>query len=179
MPKKELPPVAPRRIRIAKERGLQNVDIIAITCREAGVPFPVACALFQKESGGRNVYGNDAGGMLSGYKVPVNRENYLAFRYMVVEKGHTSNGVGPSQITYAGSLVAGKRNGGFFREMELQGLKPWDVHDNMLFGLRLLKKYRQETGNWVRAGTKYNGATSYGLDLQKKIKEWRAAFKPA
>ena len=171
-------PVSPTRIQIAKEAGLQNVDTIALTCREARVPFPVACALFQKESGGRNVYGNDRGGTLSGYPYEVTVDNYRVFRWLVVTNGHVSNGVGPVQITYAGALKNGRRDGGFFKQMEDQDLKPWDVHDNMLFGLQLLRRHYLATGSWRAAGERYNGAAAYGEDLLKRISEWQARFRP-
>lgn len=159
----------------AESRGLANVDHIAVACREAGVPFYVACALFTKESGGRNVYGHDAGGALSGFPNNVTRDNFLVFRWLVIEKGALSNGVGPSQITYAGSLKNGRRDGGYFREMESQGLDPWDVHDNMLKGLMILKGHYLRSGkSWRAAGTAYNGRTEYGIDLEKRIADWKS-----
>lgn len=166
-------PVPLWKIARAKTRGLVNVEQMAIACREAGVPFAVACALFSKESSGRNVYGHDPGGALSGFELPVNQHNFAVFRWMVIEHGHQSNGVGPSQITYAGRLVAGKRDGGYFRKMEADGLKPWDVHDNMLAGLRILKGHRDRLHSWRAAGTAYNGSEEYGIDLEKRIADWR------
>lgn len=170
-------PVAAWRIAKAEERGLVNVDQIALACREAGVPFYVACALFEKESGGRNVYGHDVGGALSGFPLEVNRDNFAVFRWLVVEKGALSNGVGPSQITYAGSLHGSRRDGGYFRVMESDGLKPWDVHDNMLFGLQILRGHKDRTGTWRAAGTAYNGRESYGVDLEHRIEDWRKLLK--
>ncbi len=158
-----LPPVTQRRIDIAKKFGLSNVDTIARACRDAGVPFYVACALFEKESGGRNVYGNDKGGALSGFPGAVNYGSYAVFKWLVFEKGQTSNGVGPAQITYKG----------FFTDMEKQKLKPYVVYDNMLYGLKLLNSHYLAGGkSWRVAGAKYNGADTYGADLDKKIREW-------
>lgn len=156
-------PVTPKRIAIAKQAGLWNVDAAAVACREAGLPFFAACALLEKESGGRNVYGNDKGGVLSGFPLQVNADNFAAFRWEVVDRGRTSNGVGPCQITYRG----------FFHEMEKRGLKPYDVHDNMLFGFDLLRRHYEAGGSWVAAGTAYNGARTYGIDLDKKVGEWK------
>lgn len=166
-------PVSQRRIEIAKQFGLQNVESLALASRAAGVPFAVACALIEKESKGRNVYGHDVGGALSGFPGEVNRDNFAVFRWLVIDQGYTSNGVGPCQITYAGSLKGGKRDGGFFREMEAQRLKPYDVFDNMFFGLSKLKGYHVGSGSWETAGTRYNGASSYGKDLVVKIGQWR------
>lgn len=166
-------PIPDWKISRAEDLGLANVDKIALACREAGVPFYVACALFEKESGGRNVYGHDVGGALSGFPLEVNEHNFAVFRWLVVVKGQISNGVGPSQITYAGSLKGGKRDGGYFREMEAAGLDPWDVHDNMLKGLQILRGHFAHSSSWRDAGTAYNGHSSYGIDLEKRIAGWR------
>jgi len=155
-------PVTPARVAIAA-KSLQNADIAAIACREAGLPFFAACALLEKESGGKNVYGHDKGGALAGFPGVVNAGNFEVFRWLVFDKGQTSNGVGPCQITFKG----------FFVDMESQGLKPWSPHDNMLYGFRLLKRHYDAGGSWVAAGTAYNGARSYGVDLDRKVTEWK------
>lgn len=155
--------VTQKRIDIATHFGLANADIIATACRESGVPFFVACALFEKESMGRNVYGHDKGGALSGFPHVVNYQNWLVFRWLVIDHGQTSNGVGPSQITWSG----------YFTDMERKGLRPWVVHDNMLYGLQILKAHYDHYKSWEKAGTAYNGSTAYGADLAKKIGEWK------
>lgn len=171
-------PVSLRRRLIARKYGLKNVWWIAKACREADVPFYVACALFEKESGGRNVYGHDVGGALSGFEKPVNRYNWEVFRWLVLDQGHTSNGVGPAQITYAGPKRSnGTRDGGFFRQMEAEGLRPWVAYDNMLFGLRLLAAHKDAEGSWTAAGRRYNGAEAYGVDLDRKIQVWKQRFE--
>ncbi len=159
-----LEPVTQARIDIATAYGLTNVETIAAVCRDVGIPFFAACALFEKESGGRNVYGNDAGGALSGFPKLVTEDNYAVFEWLVFTKGMWSNGVGPSQLTYKG----------FLTDMKAKGLRPWDVAENMTYGLTLLWGYRQTTGSWMDAGRLYNGATEYGVDLDAKVKQWRA-----
>lgn len=166
-------PVSQARIEIATDTlRLDNADVMAVACREAKIPFYVACALFLKESKGKNVWGRSDGSeaTFSGYPGPVTKGGYEIFRWLVIENGWTSNGVGPGQITYAGSLKNGKRDGGYFRLMEEQGLKPWDVHDNMLFSLTVLNNhYIANESSWVTAGRLYNGALAYGQDLAKRI----------
>ena len=137
-------PVTPERVAIAEHAGLANVATAAVACRDAGLPFWAACALLEKESGGRNVYGHDQGGVHSlpnGRALEVTPVNYHDFIIKVMN-GATSNGVGPCQITYAGTLVrctgGNGRNGGYFRLMAEAGLLPWRVYDNMLFGFRNL-----------------------------------------
>jgi hypothetical protein len=163
-------PVAPERIVIAQDFGLKNVDYIAIACREAGVPFPVACALFEKESKGINQWGNDEDGFFR--ELPpeflVTKSTFEVFEYYVMELGRKSNGVGPAQITWKG----------FFPDMRKRGLWPWNVHDNMLYGLELLHLYKAKLGaTWETAGTAYNGQKSYGIDLAEKVNEWRERLR--
>lgn len=174
----DIKPVTEERIRIAKQFGLVNVESAALSCRRAGLPFWAACALLQKESMGRNVYGNDVGGALAGFPGTVNRDNFAVFRWMVIDKGMTSNGVGPCQITYAGARRQdGTRDGGFFRQMAERNLMPFFVEHNMLFGFELLKDYHEDGKSWFAAGVRYNGADQYGEDLVEKINEWRDRLK--
>lgn len=162
--------VTPERIAIAKEFGLKNVETAAKVATEVGLPFWAACTLLQKESGGRNVYGHDSGGVRPA-EVP-NARNFFDFLVQVMN-GKTSNGVGPTQITYAGSLKDGHRDGGYFRLMAEQGLLPWRVEDNMRFGFTLLRDHKKRTGNWTGAATAYNGGADYGRDFVVKANEWR------
>jgi hypothetical protein len=174
------PPVSDVRRRVAEEYGLHNVNLIALACREADIPFAAACALFEQESGGRNVYGHDEGGTFADYPGEVNKGNWEVFRWLVIDRGAPSNGVGPAQITYAGSRKAdGTRSGGFFTQMEAEGLRPYAAYDNMRFGLRLLRKYWAEEGTWEGAGRRYNGASGYGFDLADKVKAWSQRFRDA
>lgn len=164
------PPVTARRIKIAQDFGLGNVEAAAVACRKVGLPFFVACALLEKESGGRNVYGHDAGGALSGFPGRVTRGNFEVFEWLVFDQGQTSNGVGPAQITYKG----------YFSDMEEQGLRPWIPHDNMLFGFRLVKGNFDRHSSWATAGAIYNGgprpnstALAYGRDFAAKVEQWK------
>jgi len=169
-------PVAKWRVEAAKKAGIQNAELAARACRKAGLPFWVACALLEKESHGRNVFGHDQGG--AGWPgQPVTKERFQQF-YREVLNGATSNGVGPCQITWAGSLIQGKRDGGYFREMLEMGLDPWDPEENMVFGFALLRKhYNALDDSWRAAGTAYNGRASYGADFLAKAKEWKARLK--
>lgn len=159
-------PVNPKFIQIATQNGIHNADVAAVACREAGLPFFAACALLEKESHGLNVYGNDTGGFMAGFPDPVNYGNWRVFRWHVIDHGYTSNGVGPCQLTYKG----------FFLDMEKKGLKPWRLRDNMFYGFRLLAGYHRQHGDWLGAGEEYNGARSYGQDLQHKVHQWRKRF---
>ncbi len=157
-----------QKIALAREHGLKNVGAMFKASRDVGVPFAIACALFEKESHGRNVYGGHDGGgaTMSGFPHPVNKGNFQVFWWLVNYHGKQSNGVGPSQITYRGLI----------EQMLDMKLKPWNVYDNMWFGLHLLKMYKQQTGSWSLAGKEYNGSASYGNDLAAKIRQWQERF---
>lgn len=150
-------------IDIATAHGLQNAALAALAAATVGLPFHAACALLEKESGGKNVWGADRGGTFSRLPGDVTEELYRAFRWEVITRGRQSNGVGPCQLTYRG----------FFLEMEKQGLKPWVPGDNMLYGFRLLAGYYRASKSWRTAGRKYNGSLTYGRDLAKKVDAWK------
>lgn len=169
------------KVEIATRYGLVNVDALVRAKHRVGIPFRAACALMQMESMGKNIYGHDAGGVFNvpGEKI-VTEANFKDFHHRVVDLGEISNGVGPCQITYAGvHLANGSRDGGFFREMEAQHLKPWVPEDNMVFGLRLIWSSYQHNGHsWEKAGTAYNGAASYGRLFEERVHEWYHRLNP-
>lgn len=153
---------------VAENFGLVNVDQIWEQSAAVGLPFYIACAIMQKESGGRNTYGNDDGGALSGFPFAPNRSNYRVFRWLVFNQGQKSNGVGPAQITFKG----------YFLEMEQEGMRPWNIADNMRFGFRTFKGHLDGArGDIVKAGTSYNGSVTYGEDLAKKAAEWKSRIQ--
>jgi hypothetical protein len=159
-------PVSPKQVEIAK-RHLVNVPQAAAAADATKLPFSLLCAVLDKESDGRNVYGHDAGGALSGYPEDVDESNWRVFWWLVNVKKQASNGVGPMQITYPG----------FFPVMLKAGLKPWLPADNMLFGARLLRDYLTAAEGTIeerikQVGTRYNGASAYGTDLWQVWKVW-------
>jgi hypothetical protein len=149
-----------------------EVDLIAQCCNETGARFYIALAMLEKETGTcRNVYGHDAGGALSGFPRLVNEGNFQVFYWLVFTKGQASNGVGPSQLTFKG----------FFTDMQAKGLKPWDMHDNIAYGIKLIQDYYRagrDQGKSVAeslryAGTKYNGASAYGDSFLAIALKWK------
>ena len=165
--------VTAEQIEIAKSHGMQNVELIAQCCNETGGRFYIAVAMLEKETGTcRNVYGHDVGGALSGFPKPVTKDNYEVFKWLVFTKGQQSNGVGPSQLTFKG----------FFTDMESKGLKPYDMHDNIAYGVKLIQQYYRDGRNQGKsvndalryAGTKYNGSTAYGDSYVTIALKWKA-----
>lgn len=144
-------PVTEERIAKAREYGLHNAEVAAKVCREVGVSYARACALFWVESRGENVWGNDVGGFLSGFVWPVNIHNFRTFDWAMKQDwlDVKSNGCGPSQITYYP----------YFAMMAEERLRPWIPYDNMLFGLRLLNTSRLRYGGWRNGAAHYNGGT--------------------
>jgi hypothetical protein len=110
----------------ADEGTMVNIDVLAHWCDQAGFPFFLGLAILQKESGGKNVYGHDVGGALSGYPDPPDENNFRVFRWMIDVAKQASNGVGPMQITYKG----------YFPLMDKLGLKPWIPYDNIRYGIQ-------------------------------------------
>lgn len=160
---------------------LENADAIAAAARRADVPLPVAAALAQLESGGRNVFGHDAGGVHAaprGTDVPVTRELFEELEARVAA-GETSNGVGPAQITWPPYFARARR----------RGLRLWEPEDNMAFGLEILRGHLgcdltedgiARAGTLYNAGTLQGGVTDYGRRLARASRDWaRRLGEPA
>ena len=166
----------PTPAQILEAGGLVNVDALIAAAEAVGVPLWVAAAVMEKETHGRNVYGNDAGGTFATPGAPdleVTETNYAEFYELVVVQKQRSNGVGPFQITYPG----------YFPQAKEQGLRLWEPVDNITFGLRLIARNLNGdhgTESIERAGTLYNagnltnGITAYGRDLAAKAALWLA-----
>lgn len=163
--------------RVLSSHGLSNVDVIVQAAGQADVPIWIAAALIEKESGGRNVYGNDRGGVYwTGDRARpdpniVTPQNYARFEERVLA-GETSNGVGPAQITWPG----------FIRDAKDRGIRLWDPLDNIRYGLTLIAGYLGglTTAEAVEAaGLRYNGAPEYGADLATRAQQWRARIEGA
>lgn len=154
--------VTAEQIAAAEESGLTNVAALAAACDHYGFPFHLACTILDKETRGANIYGHDKGGAFTvfGKNIDVTEANYREFRRLV-DAGHTSNGVGPMQLTWRG----------FFPEMEKQGLKPWVPAENILYGVGLLAGYLKKSDFWHTAKS-YNGGASYADDAVKRAVKW-------
>src|SRR5215216_1609039 len=113
-------------------RYLFNAATAWRVSQDTDTPYWIMCALLEKESMGKNIYGHDVGGYFSAPgEHPVTEANFREFYQKVVIEGRRSNGVGPMQITWPG----------FFVQMKEQGLAAWKPYDNMVFGSRLFMGY--------------------------------------
>ena len=165
--------------------GLANAALIVEAADKAGMPLEIVAALIQKESGGRNVYGHDAGGTFStrdgpvtiggvvylrGSNIEVTPSNFAEFLRRV-RAGEKSNGVGPAQITYRG----------YFTDPRYRDYPYADPAANIRFGATLLADTLNGDFSDAavrRAGAIYNGGASnpnwaYGDDLVAKTRLWR------
>lgn len=153
---------------IMRAHGLVNCKAIILAANKVGLPLPQACALMSMESSGQNIYGHDGGGAMSvpGKNILVTEANYRTFRHLVIDLHHTSNGVGPSQITWSG----------YFPDMESKGLHPWLPYDNMRYGFGILKGNHDHMGSWQNAAARYNGsgpaAVTYGRLYMDRLAMW-------
>lgn len=157
--------VTTAQIAAAQAHGLVNVDALASACDRHRVPFYLACTILDKETDGRNIFGHDRGGAFCdphGKDIEVTRARYRKFRALL-RAGHTSNGVGPMQITWSG----------FFPDMESQGLEPWVAGDNIAYGVSILARTWAATQSVARTAKAYNGGDAYAQDAVRLAKTWR------
>lgn len=166
---------------------LYNVPALVAAAKRAGVPLYLAAALIREESSGKNIYGNDEGGIYgtdentpASYTKWVTEANYKTFlSRLLYDDGSlrpnvTSNGVGPAQITYWA----------FHRDARNEGLNLANPEDNMFFGLRLFATYLggdYSESSVKLAATRYNAGptvtspNAYG----NKVWDWAVRYKAA
>lgn len=152
--------------------GFQNADALVRAANDTGLPLGIAAALVAKESMGANVYGHDTGGALSGAGA-VTQDNFTNQFLPLIRAGHTSNGVGPTQITYPGYFT------------QNPNLAWWDPYTNMVFGFQLMKGYlngKYGDDALIAAGSAYNsgtatGALDYGRTFDQLATTWTARLE--
>lgn len=152
---------------ILRRKGVPNAEAILAAAATSGLPVGVAVGLAIKESNGANVYGHDAGGACYG-RGEVTKENFLNEFLPAVMAGHTSNGVGPVQITYPGYFTQNPH------------LAWWDPAVSCLFGFGIMMGYLGGDYSYdslVAAGSKYNSgypdrAIQYGRIFAQLANEW-------
>lgn len=166
---------------------LHSAAALVAAAKRASTPLYLAAALIRQESSGKNIYGNDWGGIYgtdantpASYEKWVTEANYKTFLSLLLREDGTlrpnvtSNGVGPAQITYWA----------FHRDARAEGLNLADPEDNMFFGLRLFAEalggdYSETSVK--RAATQYNTGSgvgapnAYGL----AVWDWAVRYKAA
>lgn len=170
-----------KQIRAARSNGILRPVLTARAATVAGIPYYVACAFLEQESGGgANVYGHDVD--VVGYPRPfwghgeVTEENYEAYKRerdlgiredRFSELGRRSQGVGPMQLTFYGFQDEADAAGGC-----------WDPYTNMLVAFRLIRRYYlqaggAETTRWWTVARRYNGKESYADQMASRFRKWK------
>lgn len=161
---------------ILAANGLANADAIVAAASRASTPLPVAAALAEIESNGKNVFGNDEGGAhATTPRTEVTPERVWFLRGWVAAGG-TSNGIGPAQITWPP----------LFERADREGLDLADPEDNLVLGFEVLGEHlAARSGNLEEAGTLYNagnlraGVNSYGKKFAALVAVWSGRLNPA
>jgi hypothetical protein len=135
---------------------------IAFAARKFRIPYAVAYALFEQESGYKVIYGHDAGGLLPGQRVT--KSNYAWFRSRVVaSEGRGANGVGLGQVTYWTYI------------RDHPGL--WKPRVQVYLSLEILAGYLRGFSQFTALGA-YNGGPSnpnedYAHEVETKVRAIR------
>lgn len=149
---------------ILTTNGLKNAAAIVAAAHEKNTPLHIAAAFVEQESGGANVYGHDAGGLFPGEAVT--QANFNTFVAKVVRDGHTSNGVGPLQITYPG----------YFTDAKAKGYQLWTPLDNLRYGLTIINSLLaghtlNQAAQLYNSGSAH-GAPRYGASIEARAAKW-------
>jgi hypothetical protein len=163
------------RLAIALENGgLQNAAVIVQASALERLGLSYCCAMIENESGGRNIFGADpAGDALprEWYDTPVTHEKFEVF-WANVQRGMTSNGVGPAQLTSPSLISAANARGG-----------TWIPLHNMTEGFAFLKSLFEQHDGPLGGFTAYNGsgpaAEAYGQRAVALAEQWQARINTA
>jgi hypothetical protein len=143
--------------------GIVRAAEVVKLAKAAGLPLAAAATLLEKESGGgHNVFGHDrvetGGNYVKGGEVT--KEAYK--RYKANRARFGCQGVGPTQLTFAGFQDRADARGGCY---------DWSV--NCAVGFDILAQ-GIKAGGFHEGFRAYNGAESYADDAMKKLAVWRS-----
>jgi len=160
-----LTPRGIRCARIAKKHGMHNPYVAADEANRAKLPYYIAYALMEQETGnGANIFGHDPTIFVGAGAVT--KDKYLAYKR---QRGHTHmQGVGPVQLTWWATQDAADRLGGC-----------WRPRFNLRIGFQTLAALIRANG--THEGMKrYNGsgpaAEAYAKSLAAKAAKWKSRF---
>lgn len=138
---------------------------ILAACKTARLPLSYALATVEKESGFRNVFGNDPTNSIprSWKGTRVTRSKYLVYR-VNRRRGKGMQGIGPTQLTWYEFQDQADKIGGCY--------KPYA---NLVVGFRLMKNLIAQHGKQGGA-QRFNGAGTaaeeYGRDWVRRQENW-------
>jgi hypothetical protein len=162
------------RAQVKLERLPHPADVTAAGvvahAKAMGLLWRDAFALLEGESGFRNVFGHDHGGLFPGQRV-----TRKLVREMIaqVREGHISNGVGVTQLTSLGFILAAERAGGAHHAAV-----------QSLIGFQLLRRLQQQFGrrdgfaayNGGAGGRKDAGPQAYAEAMMRRADHWVRVF---
>lgn len=153
-----------RMVRIMRDHGIRNPQVVYEEAVRTHLPLPLACALLDQESGGgSNVFGHDPT-ICVGWG-SVTWLKYVAYKTRRRRSGNRlMQGVGPCQLTWYSTQDEADREGGC-----------WRPRFNMRVGFRHLYYNVRHYG--MRAGiAAYNGsgaaAERYAYSVMERERVW-------
>lgn len=153
----------------AKRHGMHHTIKIAQEARRAGIPYDLAYALVEQETGtGRNVFGSDPTIYVGAGAVT--KKKYLAYRARRRASGNRlMQGVGLTQLTWWEFQDAADRMGGC-----------WNPRIQLRYGFRKLRGLIKAHGSdGIR---RYNGsgpaAQAYKRSVLAKKSKWHRRLNP-
>lgn len=144
----------------ARLHGARWARTIADEAARAEIPYAVGFAAVEQESGFKNIFGHDPGGMYPGQRVTRNKVNAMV---QAIRAGRTSNGVGLTQLTYPAFIYEAQNLGG-----------AWKPRNQLRVGFKLLASLHRQHGNWHQAFKAYNGA-GYAAENYARVMDVRVA----
>jgi CHAP domain-containing protein len=161
-------------VRAIRANGGRFEAVVVREARRSGLPVALACAVLEKETGFRNVFGHDAvrnpvksppGGLLA-----VTADNYRQYLFHR-RRGLGNQGVGPMQLTSS-----------FLQDRADQLGGCWQPAPNIRVGLEFLAGNIRRLG--LRSGVvAYNGsgpaAQRYGDDVLARARAWDKRLRAA
>lgn len=146
----------------ARRHGAKHARTIADEASRAGIPYAVAFALCEQESGFRNVFGHDQGGMYQGLPVTKDRVQEMLRR---VHNGAVSNGVGYTQLTWVGFIAEAEKLGGAHK-----------IRYQCRVGFGIIATSRKSGRSWFESFKSYNGtgalAINYAHTMEARVAKW-------
>jgi len=144
-----------------KKRGIGFPVRLALAARRAKLDPALAAVLIIKETGGRNVFGHDAGAPFPGEPVTKTKVEFI-------RKTRRYNGIGPAQLTAPAWITSFPST--------------WDtVHRpgvNMEAAFRGFKAMVKDHGVW-EAARRYNGSDVYADDFVRRFNGVRLSLRGA
>lgn len=154
----------------AKRHGMHHALKIAQEARKAGIPYDLAYAVVEQETGtGRNVFGHDVVPNPAPKGARVTRSRYLTYK-RARKAGLGMQGVGLTQLTWWELQDEADRHGGC-----------WKPRTQLRVAFRHLRGLLKEHG--VPEGLeRYNGAgvlaQAYSVSVRERRHKWHRRINP-